>query len=558
MRARTLAQGAFDASFYLTRNPDIAGAGVDPLQHFLDIGWTEGRDPSANFSVSFYLRQNRDVLRLGINPLLHFLRSGLAEGRSPLPPMPDPKDRILAERAFNADWYLRGFAAYALPIDPLDHYLRYGWYEGRDPTDWFSTRNYLVRNPELSGSSICPFVHYLKGGDKSIRCPVDAIELYHTQSAAVAPGTAFEEAKILEGAPGADIIAYYLPQFHTVPENDAFWGSGFTEWRNVTRGMPRYQGHVQPRLPLDLGFYTLSRDIYRRQTELARAAGITAFCHYYYSFAGMRVLEGPTESLLADPTDDFQFLLMWANEDWTRTWDGADADILLRQTYDTAHDTVVCDDLARHFLDPRYYRLNGRPLFIIYRVGLIPNVQSRVASWRQHWAQKHGLHPLIYMAQTFSDHDPRKFGLDGAFEFPPHKANHFLPDTRDQVKLLDNNFHGRIHDYADMVKFSSQELEPEFPLVRCAFPAWDNESRRPGRGTVFAGSTPAAFEYWMTVLVTHAQTHPVEGRALVAVNAWNEWAEGAVLEPDLHFGHAYLNALSRAVRVRPLRSDVDS
>jgi len=551
-RDRDLARDAFDVPHYLACNPDIIASGIDTgataLQHFLEIGWAEGRDPSPDFSVSYYLRQNRDVMQSGVNPLLHYLKAGRAEGRLPLPPVPAPQDRALAETSFDAGWYLQGFATNARPDDPLDHYLRYGWLEGRDPAEWFSTRNYLVRHPGLANGLLCPLVHYLQGGDALIQRPADAVALYRVQAAAVAPGPGYEEADLATGTPRADVIAYYLPQFHTVPENDAFWGEGFTEWRNVARGMPRYQGHVQPRLPRDLGFYTLSGDTYHRQTQLARAAGIAAFCHYYYNFAGKRVLERPIEAMLADPTADFPFLLMWANEDWTRTWDGAEGDVLLRQSYDPTDDAAICDDLARHFADPRYYRLNGRPLFVIYRVGLIPDAAARVAAWRQHWAQKHGVHPLIYMAQTFSDHDPRAFGLDGAFEFPPHKANHFLPDTRETVTLLDTNFQGRMYDYADMVTFSAQEPAPEFPLVRCAFPAWDNECRRPGRGMVFVGSTPAAFQGWMTDLIAHAQSHPVEGRAVVAVNAWNEWAEGAVLEPDLHHGHAYLNALSRAVR----------
>ena len=555
-RAEGLVAAGFDDVFYLGRNPDIAASGADPLAHFLSIGWREWRDPSAGFSVRFYLWQNPDVLRAGVNPFVHYLQTGRAEGRLPLPPPPPAEDIVLAGPQFDAAWYLRGFADHNRPDDALTHYLQLGWLEGREPAEWFSTPVYLAQASIAQAGRVNPFVQFLRG-DPTLRArlfpaPATDAAFYQAQAFAVAPGPQYEPPAPprLSGGPRAraDVIAYYLPQFHATAENDAFWGAGFTEWRNVARGLPRYAGQIQPRLPRDLGFYSLDDPAtYRRQIALARQAGIAAFCFYYYNFNGLRVLDRPSEAMLADPGADFPFLLMWANENWTRTWDGAADEVLLQQDYDPAQDAALCDDLARHFADPRYYRLNGRPVFVIYRAGAIPDAAARIAAWRRHWADRHRMAPLIFMAQTFSDHDPQPFGLDGAFEFPPHKANHFLPDRRDTVPMLDRNFEGRVYSYDDMLTFSAQEPDPAFPLVRCAFPSWDNESRRPGRGTCFAGATPARFQDWVSALIDWAELHPVEGRPIVAVNAWNEWAESAVLEPDMHHGHAWLNALGRAV-----------
>jgi lipopolysaccharide biosynthesis protein len=280
---------------------------------------------------------------------------------------------------------------------------------------------------------------------------------------------------------------------------------------------------------------------------MARSAGLSGFCFYHYSFVGQRVLETPVEQLLNDPTLDFPFCLIWANENWTRTWDGSNQDIILRQTYDDFYDQTMIDDFARHMIDPRYIRLNGRPLLIIYRPGHIPNIRRKMDRWRELFRQQYGLEPLLFMSQTFFDSDPRNFGLDGAVEFPPHKLNENLRLINDQLQLYDKDFQGHVFAYEDVVQASLSEGPQSFPLVKCAVPSWDNEPRRPGRGMVIHGSTPMKFETWMEVLVQRAQDNPVYGEALVCVNAWNEWAEGAYLEPDVYHGAAYLNAIRRAV-----------
>ncbi len=375
------------------------------------------------------------------------------------------------------------------------------------------------------------------------------------QAASTRPGAYFEEFDPVDAGdapPRAKVLAYYLPQYHAIAENDRFWGRGFTEWRNVARGMPRFPGHLQPRLPRDLGFYDLAESgVMRRQIELARDAGIHGFCFYHYWFDGRRVLETPMERFLADPTLAMPFALMWANENWTRTWDGAERDVLLQQSYRTEDDEALIDDLARHFRDERYIRLGGRPLWFIYRPGHVPDCLNRVARWRDLFELRHGEAPLIFMARAFGEKDPAVFGLDGAIEFPPHGIFATAQDVTSELDLLDDRHAGAVYDYDDVTEAAIHNTRDELPLIRSVFPSWDNEARRPGHGTAVAGSTPEKFRQWLEWAVREANAHPVAGEPLLCINAWNEWAEGAYLEPDVHFGAAYLNTVSRVLHQRP-------
>lgn len=343
------------------------------------------------------------------------------------------------------------------------------------------------------------------------------------------------------------VVAFYLPQFYATPENNRFWGKGFTEWRQLPRGVPRFPGHYQPRIPRDLGFYNLlDVDVIARQAAMAKAAGIGAFAYYYYWFDKQRVLERPVE-LLLNSDIDMPFFIIWANENWTRQWDGSEQEVLLKQDYRLEDEDALLADLARHMLDPRYVRLEGRPLFVIYNPEPIPDIRNTIARWRETWAARFGLKPLIFMAQTFSRLDPRPYGLDGALEFPPHKLGQYAP-RRDVLDAFSRDFAGQVIQYDDFVRTSVSEPASGYPLVKTVVPSWDNEARRPNRGVILEGSSPQKYQDWLQTLVESAIDNPVFGTPLVAINAWNEWAEGAYLEPDIHFGSSYLNATARAVK----------
>ena len=291
------------------------------------------------------------------------------------------RDAQVIREDFDVAFYLSCFPQDAAPADPIQHYLDIGWHEGRDPAPWFSTRFYLAAHADIRAAGMNPFVHYCQWGGKEGRAIPVIVRAtdspYEVHSVATSPGKLFEEFDPtigLKRKPRAKVLAYFLPQFHPIPENDYFWGKGFTEWRNLPRGEPRFEGHIQPKIPRDLGCYDLvESDVYRRQIEMARQAGIHGFCFYHYWFDGKRVLEKPMEKILADPSLDFPFVIMWANENWTRTWEGDDREVLLKQSYHRDDEAPFIDDLARHFKDPRYIRIGDRPLFFIYRPGHIPD-----------------------------------------------------------------------------------------------------------------------------------------------------------------------------------------
>jgi hypothetical protein len=484
-------------------------------------------------------------------------------------------DLIRASGLFDADWYLRQYPDVCIAgMDPALHYIRHGAAEGRDPSEHFSTEGYLRRYLDVAVADMNPLVHFLEHGirerrhaDGSLRAsdgegrrlsgPSERVGVHsglteeHVKYSKRGEHYEDFDPEILAGQiPDVKLLAFFLPQFHAIPENDTFWGKGFTEWRQIARGLPRFPGHYQPRIPRDLGFYDLGdTSVLRRQVELAKGAGIHGFGFYYYRFDGLRVLEKPIENLLASSDIAMPFMLIWANENWTRTWDGMNGEMLLTQTYSLKEETATLADLARHFADARYIRLGDRPLFVIYQPRHVPDARTTFARWRARWRNEFGVDPAFFMAQTFGSEDPRMFGLDGAMEFPPHKLTSGLPGRK-----VSESFHpafaGRVLSYDDVVAASLREKVPPFPLIKTAIPSWDNEPRRPMRGTTIEGASPGKYLDWLSQLLDRAKMNPVMGESIVAINAWNEWAEGAYLEPDIYYGSAYLNATAQAVRWR--------
>lgn len=338
------------------------------------------------------------------------------------------------------------------------------------------------------------------------------------------------------------VIAFHLPQFHPVPENDAWWGKGFTEWTNVVKARPLFDGHHQPQLPADLGFYDLRvAETREHQAALAKAHGIDAFCYYHYWFGGRRVLDRVVDDVLRTGRPDLPFLLCWANENWTRAWDASEQDVLLEQSYGEDERAEHVEYLVRAFADERYLRLDGRPVFLIYRIQALPDALGFVAALRAGCAAAGLADPYLVKVDTYGNEDPpADHGCDAASQFLPHGVGDRITPRTDVPVGPGNTIWG----YEDIAAAYEAEPPAAWPRHECVVPGWDNSSRRgDGRSIVVVDNTPERYEAWLRTVRDRA---PERG-GLVFVNAWNEWAEGAHLEPDERDGMAYLRATARAV-----------
>lgn len=336
-------------------------------------------------------------------------------------------------------------------------------------------------------------------------------------------------------------VAFYLPQFHAIPENDEWWGEGFTEWTNVRRAVSRFAGHDHPRVPGDLGYYDLTDgEVMRRQVELARKAHVDAFCFYFYWFDGKRLLETPIESYRNSDLD-LPYCLSWANEPWSRRWDGKAHHILMPQNYGHGFAANIFRDLVAHFLNDKYLRVDGRPVFVVHRVTDIPDARSVAEAWRE-MAREAGL-PGLYLiaAETQPGIDPRIFGFDAAAEFPPVGSNTLGTALLRSPAALSPDFRGRLLSYERMARRFMRRKLPSYVLHRGVTPSWDNTARRGPNATIYVGGGPHSYGQWLRA-ARESERSQRGARGLVFVNAWNEWAEGAYLEPDRIHGDAFLRA----------------
>ena len=347
------------------------------------------------------------------------------------------------------------------------------------------------------------------------------------------------------------LIAYYLPQFHPIKENDEWWGKGFTEWMNVTRAVPQFIGHYQPRLPGELGFYDLRLiEVQKRQVELARQYGISGFCFHFYWFNGKSLLEDPVNSFVENL--DFPFCINWANENWTRRWDGYDNDILIAQKHSSEDDVAFIKYISRYLKNKNYIKIKSKPLVIVYRPALFPNPRATAGRWRE-WCLKNGIGEIYLAAvHSFEHVDPRSIGFDAVIEFPPNTFP--LKDISKELKIVNPNYKGIVLDYRDLLRCGIHYQKPPYKKFRGICPAWDNESRKPGRGTVLINSSPNAYKEWLRMLCDYTTRNFDTEERLIFINAWNEWAESAYLEPDRRYGYAYLQATAEALSPRPQAS----
>jgi len=338
-----------------------------------------------------------------------------------------------------------------------------------------------------------------------------------------------------QGTPSA--LAFYLPQFHPIPENDEWWGKGFTEWTNVTRAQPRFPGHYQPHVPGELGYYDLRvPEIREAQATLAAEHGISGFVYYHYWFHGKRLLERPFQEVLDSGSPDFPFALCWANEEWTRNWDARTGSVLIPQHYSYEDDLEHIRWLAAAFADDRYIKIDGRPLMLIYRAAQLPDSKRTAEIWRTE-AQKLGF-PDLYLCWVESHGPPpggpEAFGLDATVAFMPQRGERlFAP--------LEGTRGHRILDYSSAYRTELNQAPVPWKRFPSVMVEWDNTARRQRAATIFTGATPEAYERWLRATVDSvAQVRDEENYLFIL--AWNEWAEGNHLEPDRRYGRAFLEA----------------
>ena len=350
------------------------------------------------------------------------------------------------------------------------------------------------------------------------------------------------------------LIAIHLPQFHPFKENDEWWGKGFTEWTNVAKARPRFPGHYQPHIPADLGFYDLRLpEIREQQAQMAREAGIYGFCYYHYWFNGHQLMERPLNEILESGKPDFPFMLCWANENWTRAWDGGEKQILIKQDYSEEDDREHIRYLIKHyFKDERYIKVDGKPVYCIYRQDLFPDMRNTIRIWREE-AAKEGMQLYLITFESFRNRGDEgiDMGFDAATEFQPHslRTNGYMKWYRNFIfrgfnkicrMILNRNIFPEVLSYSNYVRYVTGLKMPDYKRYPCITPGWDNSSRRKNNNYLaFIGSAPKQYGKWLKYLINTFRPFSNQEN-FIFINAWNEWAEGNHLEPDLKWGRAYL------------------
>jgi hypothetical protein len=358
----------------------------------------------------------------------------------------------------------------------------------------------------------------------------------------------------------ARLFAFYLPQFHPIPENDEWWGKGFTEWTNVAKAKPLFRGHYQPHVPADLGYYDL-RDPETRvaQAEMAREYGIEGFCYWHYWFAGKRLLGRPFNEVLKSGEPDFPFCLAWANQTWTGIWHNAPDRTLIEQTYPGLRDYEDhFYSILGAFSDDRYITVEDKPVFVVYDPRGLPEPRQFTDYWRE-LALKSGLKGLYLIGISGRSWGPEKCGFDASVLNNPSIALARLNRLSRVNKLL-KKLVGRdpkqlskrtlpkpdIYSYQGVVKHALPPLAVDFEQYPCVIPNWDNTPRCGVYGVVFHDSTPELFRIHLKEAVEQV-AHKEPDKRVIFIKSWNEWAEGNHLEPDQRFGRAYLEVIRDTV-----------
>lgn len=572
----------FDEEWYLKEYPEVRQSRLAPYQHYMQIGIFEGRHP--RFDSEWYLSEYEDVKRSNTNPLEHCLQHGKAECRHPgfnatwyKIEYPDVgqaeidslEHYLLTGRregrapSFNQNWYRQEYKdVVSAGIDVFSHYMTNGRGEGRIPA--FAEHWYTREYPDVASSNLGAYAHYVKYGRSALYKPAPSRGAILQNSPRLTgfppPYDAFYQPRYDFGDIKTDIktIAFYLPQFHESEENNQWWGQGFTEWTNTSASKPRFEGHYQPRVPhADVGYYDLTdAATWRRQAKDAAKHGIYGFCVYHYWFSGKRLLSKPLDVLLQNPDIDIKFCLCWANENWTRTWDGQEHDILIQQEYSTEDPKKFIADAEKYLLDPRYIKIDGSPVIMVYKPHIIPNIGDVFAAWKYEWLKRTGQRLIIWCNRT----EPSDYAFkhldaefDAVVEFPPHMVPHtpHVPKYKIEQKFMGLSDSGNYYDYRrvvdDILSGNDYSSKPALPFYRGVTLGWDNSARRSNGQSIWYGFSLDYYHKWLTHTVNYTRENFQPDRRFIFINAWNEWAEGTYLEPDAATGYANLNTTTKAI-----------
>lgn len=399
--------------------------------------------------------------------------------------------------------------------------------------------NIKIINPFLHKNTIedeIQYVHYLEEANASLGKEF----------------VPFEDGKYIKEERDTKIIAWYLPQFHQMEINNKFHGQGFTEWTNTSKAFPQFCEHYQPHIPYDVGYYDLLNvETLKRQAYLAHNYGIYGFAFHYYWFSGERIMEKPLNLFLEHKEIDIPFCINWADENWTSVWDGGNQDIMYEQKLNSGDEERFMEDLLPLLNDPRYIKIEGRPLISIYRTDIfdkkrfilfVQNIRSI--------AKKRGFKDLFILITTATknEENPHSWGADGLVEFPPHRINQSVRRIKPQG-YLNPHFRGNIYEMSEFIDKKKYMVKYNADIVfRTAMTGFDNTARRGTTAAgIFYGLTPEKYKNWLKDILRESKKEHSSLMDFVFVNGWNEWAEGAHLEPDLKYGYAYLEATRQAL-----------
>jgi hypothetical protein len=462
---------------------------------------------------------------------------------------------IASSNLFNRNWYLKmNDDVKKAKVCPDYHYLIQGWKEGRNPSSLFNGHSYLSINPDVAQAGINPLLHYEKYGKLEAR-------LIENRNYSFEPSAKNSFVPITKYVPldplPVKIIAFYQPKFYEISENNSRRGDGCSEWSNIKEAKPLFRDHYQPHVPSELGYYDLlDVNVMKRQVEIAQLYGIGGFCFYFYWFDGKILFEKPLLNYLNDKTLNLPFCLCWAYENFIRQLDGNKRDNLMDQGHSPKDDLAFIKYVSKYFHDNRYIRVSNKPLLIVNRPDLMPSAEKTTESWRN-WCRVNGFGE-IYLAyvQSAEKSLPHKYGYDAAIEFPPKYFG--APIIANDVEPISNGFNYTVYDWRAMVKMSEHSTSPDYKLYRGVCPSWDNTPEIKNESAIYIKNRPVDFQKWVfNVAKDTISRFENPDEKLVFVNAWNDWAVGAHLEPDRKYGYAYLRAISDALlKLRENRTNI--